>query len=170
MIPPLRSRSMSESSCPGAKARIYPASSSPSPFSTPRRSPSPLCLSVSLSLGSLFPPRGGRTGAGSDTANRRTATDNDAAKCASVVPRPSLPRWSTRADKLSGYPRERTNERVNERSNRSQRSGNPREETSTFWRVHVPTLPRMLLAFHPSRFSVSVPQSMISLDFFRMPQ
>lgn len=27
---------------------------------------------------SLFPPRGGRTGAGSDTANRRTATDNDA--------------------------------------------------------------------------------------------
>lgn len=31
------------------------------------------------------------------TANRRTATDNDAAKCASVASRPSSPRWSTRS-------------------------------------------------------------------------
>lgn len=103
---------MSESPCPGARAAIYPASSSPSPFSTLVTHPH-LSIIPSLSLARavrFFPPRGGRTGAGSDTANRRTATDNDAAKCASVVPRPSPPRWSTRADKLSGYPREQASE------------------------------------------------------------
>lgn len=148
MIPPLRNRSMSGGESGNLPRVLFSLS-----VLHPRRPPSSLRLVVSLSRGSLFPPRGGRTGAGSDTANRRTATDNDAAKCASVVPRPSPPRWSTRADKLSGYPREQASERASDRT-RSHRSGNPRG-ASTLRRVHVSTLPRALLAY-PSVAILSV--------------
>jgi hypothetical protein len=51
-------------------------------------------------------------GAGSDTANRRTATDNDAVKCVRPSHRGRVRHGGPRAssDQLSGYPRERASE------------------------------------------------------------
>lgn len=72
MIPPLRSRSM-----PGTRGLATNPPTSSTAIST---------LSLSASRRRLR-----------YTANRRTATDNDAAKCASVASRPSSPRWSTRS-------------------------------------------------------------------------